>query len=288
METNKLEIQSLIESVMELKKIPNEKFIENLESRKMKELEFHNRDRDEAFVKEAQESSDTFEKFYGNKKYYKTTALSKNYVDEWIEKNANDKVCLDFACGNGENSFKMLLANASLVLGMDISDISIDNCNRELEVSHPKQMSKAIFFQGDCENTLLPDNSIDTVICSGMLHHLDLQFAYPELQRILKPGGKLLAIEALDYNPAIKLYRWITPDMRTDWEKAHILSMKDVRFAKKYFKVGEIKFWHITSYVAGKFPMLLRPLNILDSLLTKIPGIRLMAWIFTFELIKKD
>jgi hypothetical protein len=75
--------------------------------------------------------------------------------------------------------------------------------------------------------------------------------------------------------------------MRTDWEKAHILSMKDVRFAKKFFEVGEIKFWHITSYIAGKFPFLLKPLNLLDGLLTKIPLIRLMAWIFTFELIKK-
>jgi ubiquinone/menaquinone biosynthesis C-methylase UbiE len=287
MEALKLEIEALVNKVHTLQKIPNEKFLENLESRKIKELEFHNRDRDESFVKEAQESSDTFEKFYGNKKYYKTTVLSKNYVDGWIKKNAKNKICLDYACGNGENSFKMIDADAGLVLGMDISNISIDNCNRQLSDSVNADQDKAIFFQGDCENTLLPDNSIDTVICSGMLHHLDLSYAYPELYRILKPGGKILAIEALDYNPAIKLYRYITPDMRTDWEKAHILSMKDVRFAKKFFEVGEIKFWHITSYIAGKFPFLLKPLNLLDGLLTKIPLIRLMAWIFTFELIKK-
>ncbi len=34
-------------------------------------------------------------------------------------------------------------------------------------------------------------------------------------------GERILCIEALDYNPTIKLYRMCTPDMRTKWEKAH-------------------------------------------------------------------
>lgn len=277
--------KDLIEHVKQLGTTPNNELIEALEPRKLKELEFHNKDRDKSFVEEANKDSDTFEKFYGNKKYYKTTELSKNYVDNWIKTNASGKICLDYACGNGENAFKMLDAGAELVLGMDISDTSINNCNADLLARGNQE--KALFFWGDCENTKLPDNCIDTIICSGMLHHLDLNFAFPELQRILKPGGKVLAIEALDYNPLIKLYRMMTPDMRTEWEKAHILSLKDVRHAKDFFDVKNVKFWHITSYVAGKFPILLKPLNILDRFLTKIPGIKLMAWIFTFELIKK-
>ena len=44
-------------------------------------------------------------------------------------------------------------------------------------------------------------------MCCGMLHHLDLSYAFPELRRILSLEGKILAIEALDYNPIIKLYR---------------------------------------------------------------------------------
>ena len=121
-----------------------------------------------------------------------------------------------------------------------------------------------------------------------MLHHLDLNFAFPEIKRILKPGGKVLAIEALDYNPLIKLYRKLTPDMRTEWEKAHILSLKDIRHAKKYFEVANVKYWHITSYAAGKFPILLKPLNLIDRFLTKIPILKLMSWIFTFELVKNS
>ncbi len=54
---------------------------------------------------------------------------------------------------------------------------------------------------------MLDDNYIDAIICSGMLHHLDLSYAFLELRRILRAEGKILAaIEALNYNPAIKLY----------------------------------------------------------------------------------
>jgi hypothetical protein len=120
-----------------------------------------------------------------------------------------------------------------------------------------------------------------------MLHHLDLSFAFPELRRVLAPKGKILAVEALDYNPAIKLYRMRTPEMRTDWEKAHILSLKDVNFAKRFFDVGEVKYWHITSILSPHLKAVAPLLHGLDRLLTKVPLMQLMAWIFTFELLKR-
>jgi ubiquinone/menaquinone biosynthesis C-methylase UbiE len=279
-----MSIEELKQQITELQKITNDEWLNNLEDRKKKELDFHNRDRDPDFVEKAQKDGDTFEKFYGNKKYYKTTQLSVDYIDNWITENCKGKVCLDYACGNGIYAFKMINNSPKLVIGLDISDISIKNCKN---ISQEKNLGDdIIFFQADAENTKLPENSIEIVICSGMLHHLDLTKAFPELLRILKPGGKILAIEALDYNPAIKLYRMMTPDMRTEWEKAHILSLKDIRYARNFFKTGEMRFWHVLSYIGGKFPSLLTILNLFDKILTRIPIIQLMAWIFTFELIK--
>ena len=132
----------------------------------------------------------------------------------------------------------------------------------------------------------MPDGSIDRIICSGVLHHLDLAIAFPELQRILSPGGIILAVEALDYNPAIKLYRYLTPEMRTEWEKAHILSMKEIRFAKKYFEVGEIRYWHIMGILQPHLKFMGSLLHAMDRVMTRIPLLQLMAWIFTFELKK--
>jgi ubiquinone/menaquinone biosynthesis C-methylase UbiE len=262
----------------------------SLNERKIAELEFHNRDRDKNLTKSLPQ--DSYELLHGNKKYYQTTNTSREYVSEWIKENAKGKVFLDYACGNGGNAIEAAKAGAKMAIGLDISDVSVNNANQEAE---EKGLDNACFIQGDCENTKLPDNSIDTIICSGMLHHLDLSFAFPELRRILKPGGKILAVEALNYNPIIKIYRMITPSMRTDWEKNHILSLKDVKFAKRFFIVQNVKFWHIFSYFSAflhKQPSLMKMAlgtgNALDTLATKIPGLNLMAWQFTFEMVKEE
>lgn len=276
-------LQDLIEHVDRIDQITDEQWKLTLNDRKIKELEFHDRDRDIEQMEETQ-ANDTFEKFYGNKKYYKATKRSTEFVQNWIAREAKGQVFLDYACGNGFNAVLAAEAGAALSLGFDISGVSVQNARKAADEAGVGSNTK--FFQADCENTNLPDNCIDVVICSGMLHHLDLSFAIPELRRIMKPGGKLLAVEALDYNPAIKLYRIMTPAMRTDWEKAHILDLSDVKFASRFFEVEEIRFWHILGYVAGKFPALFPLLDGVDRFLEKVPYLQRMAWIFTFVLRK--
>jgi len=273
----------LVETIKMLKLKTNDEWILQLEERKLKELEFHNRDRDELFKKSI--SHDTYDKIYGNRKFYRTVELSRNYVGRWIEENAKGKIFLDYACGDGSYAILAAKMGAELSIGLDISDISIKNA--EFSANKQGLSSKVAFVQGDAENTCLPAGCIDTIICSGMLHHLDLSYAFFELRRILKPRGKILAVEALDYNPIIKLYRMSTPNMRTDWEKAHILSSKDIKFARRFFKVQNIKHWHLFSISGAYMPWILPQLNFLDKILLKVPVIKQLSWMFTFELMKE-
>ena len=277
-----MEIAVLREKLSELALIPSEEWLGSLTERKRRELEFHDRDRDRKQLQNLDQ--DTFERFYGNKKYYDATQHSKDYVDEWIRTNARGKVFLDYACGNGANAIKAAQAGAALAIGLDISPVSVENARADARAAGVA--ANTFCVQADAENTKLPENSIDAVICSGMLHHLDLSYACPELRRILAPGGVLLAVEALDYNPAIKAYRKLTPAMRTEWEAAHILSLKDVKFAKRFFEVGEVRYWHITSIIGPHMRPLMPLLEGIDRVLTRIPFVQLMAWIFTFELKK--
>jgi SAM-dependent methyltransferase len=272
----------LLARIDEIDRIGNERWLASLAPRKLAELEFHNRDRD--MSREAERvATDTFEKFYGNRKYYETTARSRDYVDSWIAREAKGRLFLDYACGNGINALKAAAAGATLVLGFDISEVSVANC---ITLAREAGLNNTRFFQADAENTMLPDNSIDRIICSGMLHHLDLSYAFPELRRILKPGGRILAVEALDYNPAIKLYRMLTPQMRTDWEKAHILRLRDLDFAERFFDVQNVRYWHVVGYAGALVKPLAGALDALDTVLERIPLINRMAWTFTFELVK--
>ncbi|HLG20638.1 MAG TPA: class I SAM-dependent methyltransferase [Bdellovibrionota bacterium] len=263
--------------------------LESLEERKKKELEFHNLHRDLAFAAGA--PKDTYELLHGNKKYYSVVEKSHRYIDEWFQKHIPGKVFFDYACGNGEMAIKAASMGSALAIGLDISDVSVGNARKAAEKLGVAD--RCIFVQGDCENTGLPNGCADVILCSGMLHHLDLKHAFPELERVLGSGGRILCIEALAYNPIIKLYRLLTPSMRTEWEKNHILSMRDVRFAGQFFNFGEVRYWHLLSIMAVPFrnfmgfkPML-SLLGQLDDVVLRVPGLRLLAWQFTFELLKK-
>ena len=282
-----MNLSDLRSHLNEIEKLSDEFWLNSLDDRKKKELEFHDMHRDRETVEEMEESDpDNYDKLFGNKKYYSTVELSTKYTEEWIRINSKDKIVLDYACGDGINAIKAAQAGAKLSIGIDISRNSIENA--KLDAKEDGVSDSTYFLQADAENTKLPDQSVDVIICCGMLHHLDLSYAFPEMRRILAPGGKIIAGEALDYNPFIKFYRKITPEMRTDWEKAHILDMNDVKFAERFFDIGEIRFWHITSIIGPYVPKLLPLLNAFDKILTKIPVIKYMAWIFTFELISKE
>jgi ubiquinone/menaquinone biosynthesis C-methylase UbiE len=274
-------VEQLHQQLDIIAKIPNEQWFEKLDERKRKELEFHDMHRDRT----VKHDSDTYEKLYGNRKYYTTTQRSTEYIAQWVQKNAPGKVFLDYACGDGHSAIAAAKAGASLAIGIDISPVSIGNATARAREGGLGERCR--FVQADAENTQLPDNSVDVVMCNGMLHHLDLSYAFPELRRIMAPGAVLLAVEALDYNPAIKLYRKLTPAMRTEWEAAHILSLKDLRFARRFFEIGAVNYWHIFSPLSAKFRKLNPLFDGLDAVLTKIPLAKLMAWIFTFELRKK-
>lgn len=165
-------------------------------------------------------------------------------------------------------------AGAKLVVGIDISEVSIRNASEIAE--RDGLSSRTRFLQRDCEATGLPSDSFDLVLCSGMLHHLNLERAFPELDRLLRPG-----VEALNYNPAIKLYRRLTPQHRTVWESKHILSLREVRYAKKWFKVERMRFFCMAAPLATILPrgslrnVAMRVGQAIDSALTRLPFVRL-------------
>jgi len=271
--------QELIQQLEMVSRKTNDEWVTSLDERKKKELEFHNIDKDKTL------SQDEDKKIHGNSKFYKNVQLSSEYIDDWIAQHSKGKIFLDYACGDGTNAVKAAKAGAELAIGLDISDVSVNN-GRALAAKEGVS-NNTYFIQGDCENTGLPDNSIDVCVCAGMLHHLDLSYAFPELRRIMKKGGVLLAVEALDCNPAIKLYRTVTPHLRTEWEKAHILSYSEINFAKRFFDVKEIKHWHLFSILGTYVPVLIPFLDALDKVFLKVPFVKLMSWMFTFELHKR-
>jgi ubiquinone/menaquinone biosynthesis C-methylase UbiE len=264
-----------------------ESWLDGLSERKRREVVFHDADR----ARLAEVGAENREQSAANRKYYTVTRAVQNYVDNWILRNAEGRIFLDYACGEGRPT---LLASgvADLAIGLDISPASL-NLARHLADSSGAG-DRTLFVHGDCEKTGLPDSCIDVIFCCGMLHHLDLSYAVPELRRILKPGGRVLAMEALNYNPLFRLYRRFTPDLRTEFESQHILSLKDLAFMSRFFTVKNVQYWNLATLLAtpfrrtAAFDSVLRLLERADKCLLKVPGLAQMAWMFTFELEKQD
>lgn len=277
------EIANLIEFLNRLDQENRRGLAATLEPRKVAEADFHD-NRADRQVEEIEEA--VILQKQPNKKHYKYIDAPKQYMNDWIRANSKNKIFLDYACGEGQSTIEAAKAGATLAIGIDISAVSVDHAKDRAKKEGVE--GNTLFLLGDCEQTGFPDSCVDTILCCGMLHHLDLTYAFPEMRRILKPGGKSLAFEALNYNPLIKLYRKITPELRTEWEKEHILSLKDVGFAKNFFSVENVRYWNILSIFSAYVPFLASTFRGIDKLLTKIPGIQLLAWIFTFEMVKQS
>jgi SAM-dependent methyltransferase len=143
----------------------------------------------------------------------------------------------------------------------------------------------------DAEAMTFPDATFDVIVVHGVLHHLDLDRAYAELARVLKPGGHVICTEALRHNPIIQRYRRRTPHLRTAWEVDHILGKPEIERARRYFDdVRVARFFHLATIAAvplrgtAVFPGVLRLLEAADAVLLRIPGLKWQAWMAVFVL----
>lgn len=251
--------------------------------RKKEEADFHsNREKDRLSM-----DQQDFEKKYSNKTFYCICRKSTDKMEQWMRENCPGKTALDYCCGLGIST-RRLAKFGAMAYGIDIAEEEVKTAARDAEEAG---LGESTNFQVmDAEKMTFPDNMFDVIICSGVLHHLDLDAAYPELARVLKPGGKILCIEALGHNPVIQLYRQLTPKLRTSWEKDHILSTAQVNQGYRFFNTIKVDYYYLFSIGAipfrnsPVFEPILRIGEFLDGIVLKIPLVKKMAWQMIFEL----
>jgi demethylmenaquinone methyltransferase/2-methoxy-6-polyprenyl-1,4-benzoquinol methylase len=96
---------------------------------------------------------------------------------------------LDVACGTG-----LVAVEAAKILGTADNITCLDPSAGMLAVARTKLAAK--FVQGRAEALPFPDNSFDFLTMGYALRHVaDLEQAFAEYRRVLKPGGKLLILE---------------------------------------------------------------------------------------------
>lgn len=207
------------------------------------------------------------------------------------------KRILDYGCGAAEGGVYLAKLGADVV-GIDVSAGMLAAAQRLASRHGVKIETRQV------TSDLIPaaDQEFDLIYGNGVLHHVSLPVAIPELSRILRPGGKGCFIEPLPYNPVINVYRRIAREVRTPDEKP--LTFGDIdRFKSNFDQVSHQEFWLTTLSVflkfylidranpnqerywkkiytdAGKLDSFFGPLRNLDERLLKlVPPLRRLCW----------
>ncbi len=237
-----------------------------VDDRKVREREFH----DAAFGSPTQRNSNRF---------YALADASSAAYRRTLFGFAGGKRILEYGCGPDSYAFE-LAGSGSDVVAIDISPVAIDLARRDAA-----SRGLAIDLQVmDAEALAFGPASFDVVCGKAILHHLDLERAYAEIARVLKPNGVAVFWEPLGHNPLINLYRARTPGERTPDE--HPLLTSDLDLARRFFKSVDVRFYHLATLAAIPFlstPYVTRMAKALDSidqvLFAIAPPIRRYAWV---------
>ena len=207
------------------------------------------------------------------------------------------KRLLDIGSGLGESSVYFALQGAQ-VTASDISPEMVALAVR-LGQLHGVEL-EGIVSTG--EGLGVTSESYDFVYLANVIHHVhDRPQLFTQVHRALKPGGRFFSIDPVAYNPLIHYYRRIATKVRTEDESP--LTMQDIELVRKFFPdVRHREFWIASLALFLKYYLLDRvhpnddrywkrilgetdasllwwkPLAAIDSILTRIPGIRWWAW----------
>jgi ubiquinone/menaquinone biosynthesis C-methylase UbiE len=224
------------------------------------------------------------------------TAMENQFILQLMG-DLRGKKLLDIGAGLGESSVYLAMQGAD-VTTVDISPQMVGTALK-LGAQFGVKL-QGLVSGGEVLN--LPEAAYDIIYIANTIHHVqDRASLFAQMRRALKPGGRFFSYDPLAYNPAINVYRRMASEVRTPDESP--LTTTDLALAKKYFRnVRHREFWISSLLLFVKYylkdrvnpnadrywkrilretPQTLRwwmPLRTLDTLLTRIPLLRWLAW----------
>jgi len=175
-------------------------------------------------------------------------AFSKYYSEIQKMLTNSNHIVLELGAGFGRHTSVIANCDVKLIV-LDISDVALD-INRKIHKNLYRSLNSSI------DNISLPDQSVDVVISCESLSYADPEKVNNEIFRVLKPGGHLIVIDALNHNPIYKFNRIlkIVLGTRSFNSVFRIPSMKRIKELESHFERSEVSFY-------GKWNWFLLPLS---------------------------
>jgi ubiquinone/menaquinone biosynthesis C-methylase UbiE len=227
------------------------------------------------------------------------TCLENLYVLEQFG-DLQGKRVLDIGCGQGDTSVFFALGGAE-VHALDVSEKMV-SVTAELAKRHG--VDGRVHAQAcRVEDMKFADDYFDLIFADGVLHHLDMPQAVPNIVRVMKQGGRGVFLEPQKGSVFSEIYRLFASDLRTTDERP--LEQRDFDFLTGQFGRLNHREYHLVSLalfmmrfvtlkISGKafpywmdevrqgkyHPQLLRHLQNLDEWVFRhFPSLRRYTWL---------
>lgn len=216
--------------------------------------------------------------------FYAITGASSDRYDALVDSVEAGRHVLELGCGDQAAAWRLLERGVE-VTAIDISPVAIDHARTRARV---EGLTGGTFLEMNAEQLQLDSASVDVVIGSGILHHLDVGRALDEITRVLVPGGRLIMVEPLGHNPVLNLYRRATPSQRTADE--HPLRTTDLDEVRSRFDEVDVQPFHLLSLASlallrwDQFDAALHRLDRADrALFRSVPAAGRLAWMVVVD-----
>jgi ubiquinone/menaquinone biosynthesis C-methylase UbiE len=239
-----------------------------------RERDFHN-----------QRFADNTERETRTRRFYDAIAYGFESFRQRVTAVSRGRTVLEYGCGDEIMAFD-LSPTARHVTGIDISDVAIHLAERQ---ASQRGLMNVKFHVDNAEDMHIPDGSVDVVVGSGIIHHLDIERSMQELRRVMREGGVAIFAEPLGHNPVVNWYRNRTPELRTPDE--HPLLVRDLKAMARRFRTSRVTYFGMIAPLLGLVSRnvrssspLTRAVWALDRLVCKVPFFNRYAWFCVVEL----
>ena len=114
------------------------------------------------------------------------------------------ELILEVGCGTGEYTGRLAASGLNTV-AFDLTEACVLEARRQVDGNVPCRFSVA-----DITRIPFPDDMFDICLGFSILHHVDLDRAWPEISRVAKPSARFFFSEPNLLNPQIFLEKNIT------------------------------------------------------------------------------
>jgi SAM-dependent methyltransferase len=183
---------------------------------------------------------------------------------------------LEIGCGLGSNAFMIARKTGAEVLGTDLCLPFIRRAQEKFSLPNLRYQVHD-FNRGDAFEA----DTFDCIVGNGILHHLypRLDDALVKIQRLLKPGGRIVFLEPNIYNPYVYLI-FGSPPLR----RRARLEPDEMAFSKRFVaaKLQSASYRNIRVefrdfLIPGIPSFLIRPSIFFGTLVERIPCVNWFA-----------